>query len=83
MRARYRFALIDEFQDTDELQWSFFERVFVESDGRNLVYLIGDPKQAIYGFRGADVHTYLEGSRSSGASGKSARAAHAKLSLDP
>ena len=60
MRARYRFALIDEFQDTDELQWSFFERVFVESEGRNLVYLIGDPKQAIYGFRGADVHTYLQ-----------------------
>ena len=60
MRAQYRFALIDEFQDTDELQWSFFERVFLESKGRNLVYLIGDPKQAIYGFRGADVHTYLE-----------------------
>ena len=60
MRARYRFALIDEFQDTDELQWSFFQRVFVESAGRNIVYLIGDPKQAIYGFRGADVHTYLE-----------------------
>jgi exodeoxyribonuclease V beta subunit len=59
MRGRYRFALIDEFQDTDELQWSFFERVFVESEGRNLVYLIGDPKQAIYGFRGADVYTYL------------------------
>ena len=38
MRARYRFALIDEFQDTDELQWSFFERVFIESEGRNLVY---------------------------------------------
>ena len=60
MRARYRFALIDEFQDTDELQWSFFQRVFVESEGRNLLYLIGDPKQSIYGFRGADVHTYLE-----------------------
>jgi exodeoxyribonuclease V beta subunit len=60
MRSRYRFALIDEFQDTDELQWSFFERVFLESASRNVVYLIGDPKQAIYGFRGADVHMYLE-----------------------
>jgi exodeoxyribonuclease V beta subunit len=60
MRDRYRFALIDEFQDTDLLQWSFFERVFLGSEGRNLVYLIGDPKQAIYGFRGADVHTYLQ-----------------------
>ena len=59
MRARYRFALIDEFQDTDELQWSFFQRVFIESKGQNIAYLIGDPKQAIYGFRGADVYTYL------------------------
>jgi len=58
LRERYRFALIDEFQDTDELQWSFFHRVFVESGGRNIAYLIGDPKQAIYGFRGADVVTY-------------------------
>jgi exodeoxyribonuclease V beta subunit len=40
MQCRYRFALIDEFQDTDELQWSFFERVFLESTGRNIVYLI-------------------------------------------
>jgi exodeoxyribonuclease V beta subunit len=60
MRARYRFALIDEFQDTDELQWFFFENVFVKSGGRNLAYLIGDPKQAIYGFRGADVFTYIK-----------------------
>ena len=59
MRHRYQFALIDEFQDTDELQWSFFKRVFVDSGGRNIAYLIGDPKQAIYGFRGADVFTYL------------------------
>jgi len=59
MRTRYRFALIDEFQDTDELQWKFFDRVFAKSDGRNLAYLIGDPKQAIYGFRGADVLAYI------------------------
>ena len=60
MRSRYHFALIDEFQDTDELQWSFFRRVFLESDSRNLINLIGDPKQAIYGFRGADVFTYYK-----------------------
>ena len=60
MRERFRYALIDEFQDTDELQWRFFHRVFVESEERNLVYLIADPKQAIYGFRGADVATYIE-----------------------
>jgi exodeoxyribonuclease V beta subunit len=60
MRSRYRFALIDEFQDTDELQWSFFHRVFLDSGGRNFINLIGDPKQAIYGFRGADVFTYYK-----------------------
>ncbi|RMH39595.1 MAG: hypothetical protein D6689_16065, partial [Deltaproteobacteria bacterium] len=59
LRARYRVAFIDEFQDTDELQWRIFRRVFFESpDGHRLV-VIGDPKQAIYSFRGADVHAYL------------------------
>ena len=62
MRQRHRYALIDEFQDTDELQWDFFRRVFLESDKRNyLLYLVGDPKQAIYSFRGADVFTYPPG----------------------
>jgi exodeoxyribonuclease V beta subunit len=60
LRERYRVTLIDEFQDTDELQWKIFRRVFVESGRGNLVYVIGDPKQAIYGFRGADVRAYLE-----------------------
>src|SRR5579862_6909770 len=60
LRERYQFTLIDEFQDTDELQWKIFRRVFVEGGGGNVVYVIGDPKQAIYGFRGADVHAYLE-----------------------
>jgi exodeoxyribonuclease V beta subunit len=59
LRGRYRYALIDEFQDTDDLQWKVFRNVFFESGGRNLLYLIGDPKQAIYAFRGADVYTYL------------------------
>jgi exodeoxyribonuclease V beta subunit len=62
IRHRYRYALVDEFQDTDERQWSFFKRVFVDSSGENTLYVIGDPKQAIYGFRGADVHTYLQAS---------------------
>ena len=51
--ARYRWALIDEFQDTDPIQWSIFHRLFQR------LFLIGDPKQAIYGFRGADLPTYL------------------------
>jgi exodeoxyribonuclease V beta subunit len=62
LRERYRYALIDEFQDTDELQWKIFRRIYLES-GENKLCIIGDPKQAIYGFRGADVHTYLEARR--------------------
>jgi exodeoxyribonuclease V beta subunit len=60
LRERYRVILIDEFQDTDDLQWKIFRQVFVESSGGSTVYVIADPKQAIYGFRGADVHAYLK-----------------------
>ncbi len=58
LRRRFRVGLIDEFQDTDPTQWRIFERLFLEAPGRSLV-VVGDPKQAIYGFRGADVATYL------------------------
>ena len=57
LRARYGVVLIDEFQDTDPVQWEIVRRAFDES-GTTLV-LIGDPKQAIYAFRGADVQAYL------------------------
>ncbi len=60
LRERYRVALIDEFQDTDPTQWSIFRHLFFSSDDRHTLVLIGDPKQAIYGFRGADVETYLK-----------------------
>jgi len=56
IRSRYRIVLVDEFQDTDPVQWEILERTFHRS--RTMV-LIGDPKQAIYAFRGADVQTYL------------------------
>jgi exodeoxyribonuclease V beta subunit len=56
MRARWRIVLVDEFQDTDPTQWQVIERAFV---GHATVVLIGDPKQAIYAFRGGDVATYL------------------------
>jgi exodeoxyribonuclease V beta subunit len=61
MRERWRYALIDEFQDTDETQWSIFRRAFFEKapGSPSVVYLVGDPKQSIYRFRGADVETYL------------------------
>jgi len=62
LRARYRFALIDEFQDTDAVQYDIFRTLWhgpdVALEGGGL-FLIGDPKQAIYSFRGADVETYL------------------------
>ncbi|MBT3222523.1 MAG: UvrD-helicase domain-containing protein, partial [Proteobacteria bacterium] len=53
IRDQFDVALIDEFQDTDPVQWAIFSLVFT---GR--LCLIGDPKQAIYSFRGADIHTY-------------------------
>ena len=56
LRARWRVVLVDEFQDTDPTQWDVLERAF---GGHATLVLIGDPKQAIYGFRGGDVHTYL------------------------
>ncbi len=59
LRARYRYALVDEFQDTDETQWQIFRRLFVDDGATGVLTLVGDPKQAIYSFRGADVHTYL------------------------
>ncbi|WP_266167867.1 exodeoxyribonuclease V subunit beta [Dyella subtropica] len=57
--VQYPFALIDEFQDTDPLQWQIFRRIYAQRTETGLL-LIGDPKQAIYGFRGADIHTYLQ-----------------------
>lgn len=57
LRQRYRYALVDEFQDTDEIQWEIFRRIFV-GQGHHRLLVIGDPKQAIYSFRGADLPTY-------------------------
>jgi exodeoxyribonuclease V beta subunit len=58
LRARTPWAMIDEFQDTDPVQWSIFRSVWMHGDARGLT-IVGDPKQAIYGFRGADVDTYM------------------------
>jgi len=61
LRRQYPAALIDEFQDTDPVQYRIFRKVFAGAE--NFLFLIGDPKQAIYGFRGADIFTYLEAAR--------------------
>ncbi|MCM6772259.1 UvrD-helicase domain-containing protein [Nocardia sp. CDC159] len=57
IRDRYRVALVDEFQDTDPLQWDILRRSF---HGHATLVLVGDPKQAIYAFRGAEVLSYLD-----------------------
>ncbi|RPI78577.1 MAG: exodeoxyribonuclease V subunit beta [Desulfobacteraceae bacterium] len=57
LRSKFKAALIDEFQDTDPVQYDIFKRIF--HGPNSTLFLIGDPKQAIYGFRGADLFTYL------------------------
>ena len=57
LQQRFKVALIDEFQDTDDQQWAIFSRLF--SAPTCYMYLIGDPKQAIYKFRGADIFSYF------------------------
>jgi len=57
IRRKYGAALIDEFQDTDPVQFAIFESVF--GQGGATLFLIGDPKQAIYSFRGADLFAYI------------------------
>ncbi len=65
LRERYRVVLVDEFQDTDPVQWEIVRRAF--GDGLTTLVLIGDPKQAVYSFRGADVYAYLEAARATDA----------------
>ncbi|MGZ0079554.1 exodeoxyribonuclease V subunit beta [Methylomonas sp. YC3] len=64
IREQYPIALIDEFQDTDPLQYRIFSRLYSTLAGGDFACLmIGDPKQAIYSFRGADIYTYLKAHR--------------------
>jgi len=62
IRRQFPVALIDEFQDTDPVQYRIFNRIYdVQANSPDTCLLmIGDPKQAIYAFRGADIHTYLQ-----------------------
>ena len=61
LRERYSVVLVDEFQDTDPVQWDILRRAF--GGGDVALVLIGDPKQAIYAFRGADVYAYLDAAK--------------------
>ena len=64
LQGRYRVALVDEFQDTDPIQWDILRLGFGDSGA--ILVLIGDPKQAIYAFRGADVYAYLAAAEAAG-----------------
>jgi exodeoxyribonuclease V beta subunit len=71
LKARFPAALIDEFQDTDPLQFAIFRTIYTApdavdtgpGDGDAPLFFVGDPKQAIYSFRNADLHTYLAAGR--------------------
>jgi exodeoxyribonuclease V beta subunit len=75
LRRRYAVVLVDEFQDTDPVQWQVVKEAFGVSPpvddgsprtGSTRLVLVGDPKQAVYAFRGADVHSYLDAVRAAG-----------------
>lgn len=59
IQERYKVAIIDEFQDTDAIQWEIFRKLFLPNKLKAF-YLVGDPKQSIYRFRKADLYTYLK-----------------------
>ncbi len=61
IRKKYQAVIVDEFQDTDPVQWKIFETLFF-ADRTKSVYLVGDPKQSIYAFRNADIYTFLQAS---------------------
>ncbi|MCC6214941.1 MAG: UvrD-helicase domain-containing protein [Polyangiaceae bacterium] len=67
LRERFEVALVDEFQDTDAAQWAVLAAAFACPERR--LFLVGDPKQAIYAFRDADVNVYLQAARAAAARG--------------
>jgi len=63
LRQRFTLAIIDEAQDTDQLQWEIFKGIFEEKSLTHTLVAVGDPKQAIYRFRGAGIEAYLSARR--------------------
>ena len=57
LKQKYKYAIIDEFQDTNQKQWDIFKTIFMEDDEHKII-VVGDPKQSIYSFQGADVNVY-------------------------
>ena len=58
VQDKYSAVIIDEFQDTDAIQWNIFKNLFIDNPVK-VLFLVGDPKQSIYSFRAADIYTYL------------------------
>ncbi len=63
LRNQYPVALVDEFQDTDSKQYTILDALYPQSDSWHALFMIGDPKQAIYSFRGGDIYAYLKARR--------------------
>ena len=67
LRAQYTYAIIDEFQDTNQLQWDIFRTVFLKEGETSVpdhsIFVVGDPKQSIYSFQGADVNVYKKATK--------------------
>lgn len=59
LREQYPVAMVDEFQDTDPIQLGIFKKLYFDADVKNGLFMIGDPKQSVYKFRGADINSYL------------------------
>jgi exodeoxyribonuclease V beta subunit len=67
VRSKFRSAIIDEFQDTDNQQWEIFQKLFLKAaESWGNLYLVGDPKQSIYAFRQADIYTYITAGKALG-----------------
>lgn len=69
VRSQYKAVIVDEFQDTDPIQWDIFRSLF-HKVANVYIYLVGDPKQSIYSFRQADIYTYLSAAEALGADGR-------------
>lgn len=66
VREKFKALIVDEFQDTDPLQWKIFQTLFFEPEPIAFIALVGDPKQSIYAFRSADIYTYLDAAKTVG-----------------
>ncbi len=82
LREQFACAIVDEFQDTDPVQWEIFRRLYLDPGAQGVLYLVGDPKQAIYGFRGADVFAYFAARREMELLARDSRAALYRLSTN-